>query len=463
MPGIFRSGVRAVLAIAIVTAVLVTIHLTTFSPLPGWRMASEHLGHTSDTASTWDPDAPPCRSLRGAEDVVVVMRTGATEIKDKLPIHFNTTFRCYPDTIIFSDYAEIFEGHQVHDVLAAVDDSVKQSNTDFQHYLRLQRLGREGLAAEELHSESYESGPIGKNDNPGWRLDKWKFLPMLVQALELRPEKKWFVFVEPDTYIVWSNFVQWLRQLDPAEDQYHGSEVQIGPDIFAHGGTGFVMSKSAVQKGVDLYLSEPEEWHTRTAGHWAGDCILGTALAHAGVGLTWSWPTFQGGNPADMDWLEIKGERRLWCAPAVSYHHFSAYEIESLWGFEQQHIQQRIAEHQKHSPSHYKSHYLHHYDMFRQYVLPNISSERADWSNSSPELITYSNRKGLSIADCRMICQRKEGCLQYALGPIGCSTADQVMLGTHSKGIQSGWMTNRVESWLGNMEDCRGREDWSTF
>lgn len=35
----------------------------------------------------------PCQLLKGAEDVLVVMRTGATEIKDKLPAHLNTTVR----------------------------------------------------------------------------------------------------------------------------------------------------------------------------------------------------------------------------------------------------------------------------------------------------------------------------------------------------------------------------------
>lgn len=31
-------------------------------------------------------ETPPCRNLPGSEDVLVVMRTGASEIKDKLPV-----------------------------------------------------------------------------------------------------------------------------------------------------------------------------------------------------------------------------------------------------------------------------------------------------------------------------------------------------------------------------------------
>ncbi|KAI7266981.1 hypothetical protein KC335_g7986, partial [Hortaea werneckii] len=289
MPAFLRSTTRVLVLFSVLALFLIGLHLSSLSPFPEWRLpnlipspAKDH-----DLAVNIDPDAPPCQQLGQPDDVVVVMRTGATEIKDKLPIHFNTTFRCYPDFLIFSDYEETFEGYQIHDVLADVDSSLKQSNDDFKHYERLQELGREGLQADELHGESYESGPVGKNDNPGWRLDKWKFLPMIVQSLKLRPEKKWFVFVEPDTYIVWSNMIQWLQKLDARKPLYYGSEVQIGDDIFAHGGTGFVMSRPAMKMGADEYLKNADEWHARTAAHWAGDCILGTALNQAGLPLNW--------------------------------------------------------------------------------------------------------------------------------------------------------------------------------
>lgn len=447
------------LLIAVIGTLLIASHLAGFTAFPEWRHPVQQAPAIVNALEALDQHTPPCRKLAGAQDVVIVMRTGATEIKDKLPVHFNTTFRCYPDTLIFSDYEEIFEGHQVFDALRSVDDTLKQTNSDFEHYLHLQRLGRVGLQADELHGESYESGPIGKNDNPGWRLDKWKFLPMIVRTLELRPEKKWYVFVEPDTYVVWSNFVQWLQKLDASKPSYYGSEVQIGDDIFAHGGSGFVMSKSAMEKGVEIYTADPEEWHMRTAGHWAGDCILGTALAKAGVELTWSWPMFQGGNPADMNWLENKAERRLWCAPAISYHHFSSYEVDSMWAFEQQHILRTMAESRANSLSHQQGNVLHHQDMFRQYVLPNVTSERRDWSNLSPNLIP--NSQGLSMADCRAMCEAKDSCLEYALGPNGCSLSDDVDMGALAESVESGWMMERIRTWMHGVDSCRGQTGWT--
>ncbi|KAI7252601.1 hypothetical protein KC335_g15629, partial [Hortaea werneckii] len=62
----------------------------------------------------------PCSQLPGAEKTLVVMKTGAAELEAKLPTHFNTTFRCYPNYLVFSDYGEVFEDHVIIDALAEV-------------------------------------------------------------------------------------------------------------------------------------------------------------------------------------------------------------------------------------------------------------------------------------------------------------------------------------------------------
>ncbi|KAF2766097.1 putative galactosyltransferase [Teratosphaeria nubilosa] len=406
---------------------------------------------TSRTSPLWQP--LPCQKLTGAEDVVVVMRTGATEIKDKLPIHFRTTFQCYPDYIIFSDYEEVFEGHQVYDALASVPLNTKKTNDDFGHYLHLQDVGRENLHDAELHGESYESGPGGKKENPGWRLDKWKFLPMASETLRLRPDKKWYIFVEPDSYIVWSNMIQWLRRLDPSKASYFGSEVQIASDIFAHGGTGFVMSRPALEKGVNEYKSHLDEWHDKTANHWAGDCILGMALTAAGVGLTWSWPMFQGGNPSDMTWDEKKMDHTLWCTPALSYHHFNAHEVEAMWWFEQN----RIASSLPRQPA-----ILHHREVFRSYALPNMTLERDGWSNKSPENVT--NSENWDIKQCRAACENNDECMQYELTSAGCAWNKNVNMGTLAQGTKSGWVVERIEKWAHSIDKsakCGRHRGWT--
>ena len=302
-----RAASKAVILMVVGMTLLLAVHLCyTYPSLGNWKIPTTLAKGTSTTsnATTQNTTTPlieeelPCKNLKGGEDVLVVMRTGATEIQDKLPAHLATTFKCYNDYIILSDYEEEFQGHQVHDTLSDIDDDFKHHHPDFELWRRLRAHGRESLDSSELSGAvSRESGAIGKVENEGWRLDKWKFLPMAKKTLEMHPDKKWYVFVEPDTYLMWSNLLDWLQRLDPSEPLYYGSEVQIDSDIFAHGGSSFVISNPALRRVAQLYRENPNDWHELTSAHWAGDCILGKALFESGTPLTWAWPMFQGGNP----------------------------------------------------------------------------------------------------------------------------------------------------------------------
>lgn len=416
-----------------------------------------------------EPEILPCQRLPGAEDLAVVMRTGATEIKDKLPIHFNTTFRCYQDPIILSDYAETFQGHEVHDVFASMDLMLKMTHPDFALYTRLLQHGREGLSDAELSGKaSFEGSKMGKGDNPGWKVDKWKFLPMMNETLKLRPDKKWYLFVEPDSYPVYSNMLQWLERLDSSKPQYYGSEVQIGPDIFAHGGSTFIMSRPAVEHAANIYAERRQEWDEFTGRHWAGDCVLGKALREAGTPLQFSWPMFQGGHPEKMDFTEKKGNTKLWCAPALSYHHFSPVELPRTWEFEQTWVQSRLDK-VSNEMSHEKrwsfwedySDILEHRDVFREFVWPRIRlGQPGSWNNLSPQVID--DTAGGDESYCRHICEEKADCLQYSFGRDGCSISTRgVMLGVKEDGFKSGWMLDRVERWMDDLDDCVNHEGWT--
>ncbi|KAJ8124315.1 hypothetical protein O1611_g9326 [Lasiodiplodia mahajangana] len=120
------------------------------------------------------------------KDIFLVIRTGATEAQEKLPVHFKTILTCVPDFIIYSDMDEIVDGHQIHDVLNEVNETMKKMAPEFELYDRLRTRGREGLDYET----TFGSGPSGALDNPGWKLDKWKFLPMVDRALQKRPKAK---------------------------------------------------------------------------------------------------------------------------------------------------------------------------------------------------------------------------------------------------------------------------------
>lgn len=281
-----------------------------------------------------------CRDLPGAEDVVVVLKTGSTELADKLPIHLNTTLRCYPNYLIFSDYAETFHGESVLDALEYVAPEVKENNHDFEIYRRLQKGGgRSALKPTELSGPFSKPPPAtGKPDNPGWKLDKWKFLPMVNRTLHEYPDKKWYVFIETDTYIFWQTLLNYMGALDPTKPYYIGGQIWIGDIEFAHGGAGFAASRPAVEQVVSDFVERQKYWEDFTNGHWAGDCVLGKSFRDNGTPLLRAWPIWQGDDIGNMNYARDDNAQRLWCRPTVSYHHMSPFAVEDMWLFEQEWI-----------------------------------------------------------------------------------------------------------------------------
>lgn len=275
-----------------------------------------------------------CSKLPLANDTLVVMKTGSTELQAKLPIHFNTTLRCYPNYAIYSDFAEEFHGHQIFDSLEDVDPKIKASHDDFALYRRLQQQsGRASLEQSKLSGPSSKPpGASGKTENPGWKLDKWKFLPLMRKTLRDHPEKHWYIFVETDTFLFWETLLAYLAVLDWEKPYYIGGQTWIGDVEFAHGGSGYLVSRPALERVVKQYEDNQHEWEKFTDNHWAGDCVLGKAFKDAGIPLTPAWPIFQGDDIGNMNYGH---SQRLWCQPTVSYHHLDASAIEHLWEYGQ--------------------------------------------------------------------------------------------------------------------------------
>ena len=275
-----------------------------------------------------------CSKLPLANDILVVMKTGSTELQHKLPIHFNTTLRCYPNYAIYSDVAEEFHGHQILDSLEDVDPEIKASHDDFALYRRLQQQsGRASREQFELSGPSSKPPDAsGKTENPGWKLDKWKFLPLMRKTLRDHPEKHWYIFVETDTFLFWETLLAYLAVLDWKKPYYIGGQTWIGDVEFAHGGSGYLVSRPALERVVKQYEDNQHEWETFTDNHWAGDCVLGKAFKDAGIPLTPAWPIFQGDDIGNMNYGH---SQRPWCQPTVSYHHLDASAIEALWKYGQ--------------------------------------------------------------------------------------------------------------------------------
>ncbi|KAL3487161.1 hypothetical protein BJX62DRAFT_10508 [Aspergillus germanicus] len=382
------------------------------------------------------PPKPRCPPLPGIEDVLVVMKTGVTEALDKVPIHLKTTLRCIPNYIIYSDFEEDIEGVTIHDAFRNVSPAVKESVADFQIYNRLQKRGREGLESQDFADEA--NSAIGKPNNPGWKLDKWKFLPMVREAYTHKPDAKWFVFMEADTYFSWSTLLGWLSHFDPSKPHYIGTETQIADVIFAHGGSGFVISNPAMKLVADEYTKRADELHEYTDAHWAGDCVLGKVLSNVGVQLSYSWPILQNSNIGELDEFTTTFYRRPWCFPAVAFHHLSPSDVRFLHDFEQR----RLAKSSK--PV------LLHSDVFKELIYPELSNIRDSWDNlCSQEQATLS-----TFQECQSYCEDTADCVQFVMRGGTCYTSSTPRLGTSNSDARSGWLIKKIEKMVDQAPTC---------
>ena len=300
--------------------------------MPSWNSGSAAPSNEHNPPVHVKDECPPREAL---EDILVIFKTGATEIHEKLPVHFETTLRCIPNIKIVSDFEEDFHGHHVEDVLADVSPAIQKSEPEFEVYNRLKTHGRGAITPEELAEWSAAQNTIyGATENLAWKLDKWKFVPMLNKTYRAQPDAKWFIFMEADTYINWPNMLAWLDQFDPVKRLYLGEQMQIGDILFGYGGTGYVLSNPAMRKALKYQKANAKEIEEFTSTQWAGDMVLGWVLGQAGIELHWSWPNLQGQVPSDLDYFAVGWHKRQWCYAAVSYHHMKPSDIVALDRFE---------------------------------------------------------------------------------------------------------------------------------
>ena len=458
---------------------------------------------------------PECRKLPGAEDVLVVVKTGATESRKKLPNHLKTTLKCIPHFTVFGDLEETVAGQAVHDALDETTNAIKFSDPEFELYreqLEAQRRGRKDFShfLESTETRGYaEDVALQKEEKRALTLDRWKFLPILEKSLERRGKAKWYVFIEADTGLVWSNLLQWLKMLDDKKTWYIGGEMFRGNDVFAHSGSGFILSNKAVRQAVKYLQKQHKRIDGLVMQEDRGDAIVGKVLSEVEIGVTRSWPMMQDETPSSIEY-----SRSHWCHPAVSYHRMERHDIKQLWDFEQR----WISEKPDNTP-------ILHRDVFNALVAPSISRNPVikGWDNLSADKVLtppeHPSKTGpdgrhtptpaftrpvtpkqslaakASVAHastdaCVEYCEAESSCLQWSYRGDGtCSVNYVVRLGYRQtdeveerdiegeghdfieigrrkrkrkkvETVTSGWMAERVDAWRRRMEPCETK--WIT-
>lgn len=436
----------------------------------------------------------PCANLPGAADVVVVVKTGFTVAQKRLPMHIETTYRCIPNLLIYSDAEQTIAGHKIHDALADLAPSILDSSDDFQFYRKIKEAQSAGLKVSDVSS---------KDDiDTAWRLDKWKNIPLLVKAAEYKPDAKWYIFIDADTYPVWSNMLHWLSRKNHNKRIYLGCQAWIGDTVFGHGGSGYILSNAAMRAAKAEIDKDTMHYYNIPDSECCGDVAVAVLLRdYLDLNLTTSWPMIQGETPGTLDYTQEK-----WCKTVVSYHHVDADEVDALWRFEQ-HWLRWMGEQQQvlgtggagsgTEQTVVSAPPILHRDIYDYFVAPLMRKPIMNWDNMSRDrtLRGAEGRKKkdneenddenndeenkdndenqnedeedeetedhtdywndadkvahTSFANCKKACEADEWCLGYSYLPGECHISHVIRLGGEAKGetfgMRSGWMPERIE------------------
>lgn len=270
-------------------------------------------------------DNGPCAGLEGSDRIVVAIKTGATEANLKIPAQLRTSLRCAPNVHIFSDMEQTIGNHTVHDALKSVSIDVKDGNRDFDLYREQQELKDPEKIIETLR----DMKSPGSSDLAAWTLDKYKNIHIVEGVWQLQPEHDWYLFIDADTYVLWDTLLEWTRRLDHDQVSYIGARTAINGFVFAHGGTGYLLSRAAMQKIAVKNKGTAARWDPQIRHECCGDLVLAKAIKDYGIELTNASPTMDGHPPGDIPF-----DKNRWCHYLVTMHHITPELFDIIAEFE---------------------------------------------------------------------------------------------------------------------------------
>jgi len=214
-------------------------------------------------------DDPLCEGFPDIGNIAVIMKTGASESFGKIPTQLLTTMRCVPELLIFSDKEETIAGVKIRNALDNMLPEAQKNNGEFDLY----RAQRDCLVDQE-HCTKH----IKNKGDAGWNLDKYKNIHMAEKTWKLRPGRDWYFFIDADTYVLWNTLVLWLQKLDPARKHYLGNIALIQDFAFAHGGSGYLLSRPALAELVAKNPGVAHEYDVLMKDVCCGDYMFSRAM-----------------------------------------------------------------------------------------------------------------------------------------------------------------------------------------
>ncbi|CAN8104016.1 unnamed protein product [Discula destructiva] len=410
---------------------------------------------------------PVCDGFPDTSSILLIMKTGATESYDKLPVQIMTVLKCLPDFLLFSDLEQHIGGYHVRDSLETVLSEAKEGNPDFDLY----RAQQDCVVNQDDCSKVLEGAEWA-----GWNLDKYKNIHMAEKAYRLRPDYDWYIFVDADTYVSWPNMVYALKKLDPAEERYLGVPTVIGDKLFAHGGSGYVVSRAAMKEFVGKQPGIANKWDVDIRNHCCGDFVFAQALNESlGILVEGFWPLSNGEKPFSTPYGP-----NTWCHAVGMMHHMNSEEISSFWEFERKRYRTNP------KPLVFS-------EVYEEFFGSKLQPVREDWDNASddwfyidlnrPEYTWEEWRKDRAVKgekkketekvahasweSCRVACLEHNDCFQFSWHNECCAMHRSFKLGKPMKKEAeetmrtiSGWNVDKMKRWIAQEGQCGDRVEW---
>jgi hypothetical protein len=344
-------------------------------------------------------------------DIQPVLKTGHGVLETRVKTHLESVSACLgSNLLIFSDLDAVIDDYQVIDVLSDLRAGFVRGNDQLESYVLQKELAENGTLESDAASRV-----------KGWETDKFKFLPQVSRAWRMRPEKRWYVFYEDDTYIVWDNMFRLLTNFDPDMPWYFGSPSPGARGFWmANGGPGYVLSREAVRRlvkddfdsnGAFVGSTLTQRWEDQMMHDCCGDSILGLALHEdAQTNLSGLFPMFQ---PHPLHGIPLSDV--YWCQPVISMHKTFAKDMISFRRWEEsRRIMQRP---------------LLFADLVEYLNLTKVAT-RKDWTNS--DFRGYrapGDSAHASFEACGQACRGDADCLQWGYHLRDCTFVSTIRLG----------------------------------
>ncbi|EME26847.1 hypothetical protein Gasu2_66700 [Galdieria sulphuraria] len=279
-----------------------------------------------------------------AHEVAIAVKTGKAVSKERIPKHNETWWKRIPNLLLISDVKE----DEMNSV--GLKEMYELLPRNFSKLLGLEQLE---TAEKEVEKQPAFFGEMTE----GFVLDSKKNLPGFLALYKHFPNKKWYIMLDDDTFVFLDNLALTL-QMDHfrllAEEQpfYLGNPFTVSDcdkygeffdeegkpnPSFAHGGSGIVLSKAAMEKIIPHIPWCIERWDVCKEG----DARVGLCLLSFQVLLTELQPFFYHETPSKYfeEYASLTGNRqgRPEALP-VTFHHIKGSLVDEMLQLEKEAI-----------------------------------------------------------------------------------------------------------------------------